>query len=256
LTCTEAEDLLPEYALGILDPQAHQNVSAVLSSCDGLPNQLAEWTALTEGLLFAVPPRAPSASVKKSLMARIQPVRVPSNSSVFARLRRWLAGAWPVPRRVMGSALAAVMTTAVFLGAASWQLMNDRAVLTQQLAEHQRALAILAQPQAQVIRLEPQAAAPNATATLQFDPAQNLAVLSTDGLSELDPAQAYQLWLFGADGAPIPSRVFTGASRNLVLVTAAQPLGHYNRFAISIEPAQGSPQPTGPIALISRLQQN
>jgi anti-sigma-K factor RskA len=66
-------------------------------------------------------------------------------------------------------------------------------------------------------------------------------------------AKSYQLWLVPADGKPISAGVFNpviGQSDHWMMKL---PQGiAAKEFAVSLEPAGGMPQPTGPMVLVGR----
>jgi anti-sigma-K factor RskA len=79
--------------------------------------------------------------------------------------------------------------------------------------------------------------------------------LILNGLASLPADQTYELWLIPSDGDPV--------SAGLVQVTAdgttvsqipmpSQPQ-EFAAVGLSIEPAGGSPQPTGPIVLLGTV---
>jgi anti-sigma-K factor RskA len=74
--------------------------------------------------------------------------------------------------------------------------------------------------------------------------------LVVDGLPPLGESQEYQLWLI-RDGERTSGAVFStdekayGGTR----IRAPRPLTDYSAVGITIEPAGGSPQPTGPRVL-------
>ncbi len=70
--------------------------------------------------------------------------------------------------------------------------------------------------------------------------------LVVDGLSALDPAQQYQLWLI-RNGKRTSGGVFSVDQQGYgsLWVKSQAPLISYTSFGITIEPAGGSPGPTG-----------
>lgn len=67
-----------------------------------------------------------------------------------------------------------------------------------------------------------------------------------DGLPKLDESQQYQLWLI-KDGERTSGGVFsvTSSGYGWVYVRTPDPLASYQAAGITIEPAGGSPGPTG-----------
>jgi hypothetical protein len=85
LTCEDVEELLPLFALGVLDADEAAAVSAHLSVCPACPAQLVQFEAVTGLLGTALEPVAPSAGLRASLLDRAaalpqetQPMQAPS----------------------------------------------------------------------------------------------------------------------------------------------------------------------------------
>ena len=104
----------------------------------------------------------------------------------------------------------------------------------------------------EVVGLVPREAAPAASGEVFLPPTQDLIVLDVEGLPPLAPGEVYQVWLIGAEGAPVPSGVFAGtAARHAV---AADPAA-YQTLAITAEPGPlGSTGPTGEIVATASLE--
>jgi anti-sigma-K factor RskA len=79
-----------------------------------------------------------------------------------------------------------------------------------------------------------------------------MGMLMYDG--EIEPApsgKSYQLWLVPANGSPINAGVFTAVSGQPNHWMMKLPQGiEPKAFAVTLEPAGGMPQPTGPNVLV------
>jgi len=72
------------------------------------------------------------------------------------------------------------------------------------------------------------------------------ALLSVKGLPELSKGKEYQLWLIKRDGKRTSGAIFSAKDgRAKVNVKSKLPITEYFAFGITIEPAGGSPTPTG-----------
>jgi len=131
---------------------------------------------------------------------------------------------------------------------AGWNMVLQRrlAVLTADVATRQQVETVLRTPGARVITLTPQPAAPEARGNLIIDPEGTSAYLVADGLPTLPGDKSYQLWLADGD-TRFSVGVFRGnpAGEATVFVRSPKPLGDYSGCGITIEPAGGSPGPTG-----------
>lgn len=74
---------------------------------------------------------------------------------------------------------------------------------------------------------------------------ETTAMLNVEGLKKLDKSKTYQLWLI-KDGKRTDGGIFMIAQGNAELkVISPLPFSEYDAFGITIEPAGGSPEPTG-----------
>jgi anti-sigma-K factor RskA len=87
---------------------------------------------------------------------------------------------------------------------------------------------------------------PNSTGMLVISSDGEYGVLVVDELPVLDESQQYQLWLI-YDGQRTSGGVFSVNDEGYgsLLIDSEQPLSSYPAFGITIEPAGGSPGPTG-----------
>jgi len=76
--------------------------------------------------------------------------------------------------------------------------------------------------------------------------------LLVHGLEPLPSSQTYQLWLIPAGSNPVPSGLvtLTAADGPSVVTGLPREAEEFAAVGLSIEPAAGSPQPTGPIVLL------
>jgi anti-sigma-K factor RskA len=101
---------------------------------------------------------------------------------------------------------------------------------------------------AQAARL---AAPDGAAATFYLSDEHDEGWLVVAGMRDLDASQAYQLWLFH-DGTPVPAGVFSVHDGQASLRADAQVIGA-ELVAVTIEPAGGLPEPSGPIVADASL---
>jgi anti-sigma-K factor RskA len=96
--------------------------------------------------------------------------------------------------------------------------------------------------------------APQATGLLVMSVDGERGTLVVDGLTPLGEDQEYQLWLI-QDGQRTSGGVFSVNRKGYgsLWVSSPQPLSTYSGFGITIEPAGGSPGPTGDKVLGSPL---
>jgi anti-sigma-K factor RskA len=256
-TCIEIESELPALALGALDAEERAFVMAHVDICARCREQLAAHMSVADGLMRAVPPRVPPPGLKQALMARVQQHHTQAQSSVWQQLVNWLRRGQAVPHWALGAVTAVLVLALGLFGLQTTRLGMQQEVLVTQLRQQQAALALLSGSGTTAVNMQGTAVAASATAVLKFDPEDTVAILQTRDLPALSANQAYQLWLVDASGKRDSGAVFSvpgdANGKVTLVVMAPRPMKTYVRCGVSIEPQGGSPAPTGPAALSSKL---
>jgi anti-sigma-K factor RskA len=253
VTCAELLELAEAHAIGALDAAESAAAEEHLRSLgphQGCQEALDRARRGWEAMALALPPARPDPRVWKGIEARIgqkAPVRV-----AFRERLLWVF------------ALAAAV---VLLALAESDLRKrdgfeerQRAAaarqvdtLRRELFGQREAIALLQRPASRVVPLAPQgSASQRASAILDLEGGRGVVLASA-----LAPAAGrdYELWVIRGE-AKVPAGILKpGADGTAVLPVAARLLqgGRPDALAVSIEPAGGSPQPTGPIILIGAL---
>ncbi|HEU4460515.1 MAG TPA: anti-sigma factor [Methylibium sp.] len=227
-----ADRLSGEYVLGTLRGAARRRFEALLPAHPVLRAAVAGWQAKLMPLAAAVRPVEPSAAVWARLQQRL--FGEPSNASATPP-----AGLWQ--RLALWRGVSAVATVAA-LGFA----------------------LLLAQPKPAVVSAAPIvvviAPNPEAASVLQ---AGFAAAVSADGrtlvvrpIHDIAPGagRALELWAVPSQGAPRSLGLVSG--EQATVVQRAQLLQGTAAFAVTLEPAGGSPTggPTGPVVSVGKLQ--
>jgi hypothetical protein len=132
----------------------------------------------------------------------------------------------------------------------------ERAVATLQgdLGERNDALRLLAAPQLRQVRLAGLSPSPGASARLLWNSLAQTGVLLTSGLPQIPRDRVYELWAI-AGNEPVPAGIFDVDSAGhafLRLPPLPRPK-RFDKFAVTLEPAGGVPEPTGPMHLLGSL---
>lgn len=130
---------------------------------------------------------------------------------------------------------------------------RESAGLRKALAQRDDMLALLRSPDARVVSLTGSAAAKSAGAFLLFDPETKRAFLYAFNMPALPPGKTYQLWSILEK--PVSAGTFgmePGHKCRHMVRNIPDPT-RITKFAVSLEPEGGRPEPTGEIYLVGQL---
>ncbi len=236
-------DQLPAYALGVLDPEEAAQVEAHLAVCEICRAELRAYESVVGDLALAVPQVAPPPALKQRILAGVAPTPKPEpgrapispQSSWWQRLLAAL--------RPPSNTFAAVAAVLLLI------LLTSNLVLLSRLRTLERQVA-MTKP-LPVVALHGSDMTPQARAVLILSEDGQRGALVVDDLPPLDENHAYQLWLITPDGKRDSGAVFRVGEDGYMTLTIENPmpLKNYAAFGVTIEPAGGSPQPTGPNVL-------
>jgi anti-sigma-K factor RskA len=235
-------DLLPGYAIGALDEDELVQVARHLPTCERCRVELAAFWQTADHLALALPLRSPSPDLRARILSRVEaskpaPAPVPlvkpqpkrpgwrePFDRLFANRLGTLAG---------GLALAVVLVLA-FSNLLMWQ----------RVMELQKAAAPAGNMR--LVGLTGTTNAPDAHGYMMVFKSETYGALVVEDAPALNPGYQYQLWLI-KDGKRTSGGVFSVDNHGYgtLEVTSALPLEDYPSFGITIEPAGGSPGPTG-----------
>ena len=251
------EDLFPFYAMGSVTEEEQAAVEAYVKANPEAQARLEAAMAIGDDLAFMADPISPSPSVKRETLAyarrRPHVTAVPAPTVPHSRRQGfWSRMTWPI-----FAGLATVTAVLLFIWALSLQASNTElekqvATLQQTLVEREAILTLLAAGEG--IAIAGTEHQPEAAGQLVVAPNGVTAVLAVANLTHLSPEQTYQLWLIGDDG-PVSVGLFTVDPVGLgtLAVEADSAVYDYQAIGVSIEPAGGSPQPTGDIVMLSEI---
>ena len=266
----EAQDLLAAEALDALSGAERDALVAHLSSCMACEHALGELRDAAGELAYAVAyqPLAPARNkrVRARLLARATADASTRTTSRVTPARPSRA-AEPFFRRqpVTGWLLAAGLACLAF-GMAMWAvrstresgayrdqiaaLQRQRSDLTTQLASSDTMLHALTSPSVRVIELT--ASQPTMPwARMFWDQATNRWTFVAHNLAQTAQGRAYELWLITADQKKIPAGMFVPGANGEAMMVAnyALPRDSLAAIAVTVEPENGVPSPTGPIVI-------
>ncbi|GAB4467808.1 MAG: anti-sigma factor [Anaerolineales bacterium] len=224
---------IPAYALGALDADEAAALETHLQTCASCQTELAEYRALSDSLLTAVPPRQPPPASRRRLQNRLPGAQSPKQP----RLNFSLAPA-------LGLAVLALFILNIFSLIQLRQIQAQQAALLTRVENAQLALTFISSPNVQTLPIEGE----QVTGMLLLDRQTNQAVLVTRNLPPLPPSQTYQIWLVKPDNGRVSVGTFRPegqADFAIQSIAPSQPFTHYLGIGVTIEPKGGSDAPTG-----------
>lgn len=227
---------IPAYALGALDAEEATALEAHLQTCDACRAELADYNRIHDSLLAALPPRAPSPALRQRLQSQLPSAQVKARPRLTPSFGQW----------AIGAALAVLLLVNLFSFVQLRTIQNQQAGLLEQLRSSQFALAMLAYPETKAISIPGDG---ELSGSVLLDHDRNTIALVMWRLPEISEDQTYEVWLIEPDGKRIgaglfrPSDVTTYTTQP---VFAKESLDNFVGIGVTIEPAGGSEQPTGP----------
>jgi len=259
-TREEDFDLL---ALGALEDDEKKAIESHVATCAGCALKLAEAHNRIALIGLASPPAKPSSEVKARLIRQIRAEaegKAPSPGSV----KDEASSAREPWTQWFNAVLIPVAAILVFVTVYLWrqnqifdqQLAILRATVQEQqdqLDEDRKVADLIAARDTIVVPLAPQSGMPQGSARVVYN--AHSGILVYDGQLEKAPAdKSYELWLVPATGNPINAGVFNPSTGKTSHWVIKLPPGTIPKaFAVTLEPAGGAPQPTGPKVLVGPL---
>lgn len=220
-------DLISSYALGALSPAENQQVEEHLGECAACQVELRAYQHVVEVLPLAARQRTPPAATKQRLMAQ---VTQSSSSQHTMPVRGGLSGWF---NRLSPALSLASLALVLLLGISNFWLW-------QRLKEPPQAAEFT------LVALSGTEFTPDASGVMIISSDGMEGTLVVENLPNLDEEHQYQLWLI-RDGTRSNGGIFsvykTGYGH--MVVKADGSLLDFNAFGITVEPAGGSPGPTG-----------
>jgi anti-sigma-K factor RskA len=260
------EEVLAAYALGALGEAETAAVGVHVAACPACRSRAAGFTTTVGLLPEAYDDVEPAPELRSRLLVAVRTARAdtatvePAPLPTDRRPDRTAAPAAPTESPATGRTTgarpprarpgwrwalptAALLLLSIGLGAWSMQLQRE--------LERQREIVGIYQNARQLWRLDGAGPAAQATGML-VEPATGPPLLLAHDLPALPASQAYQAWVI-RDGRPISARVFPPGAGGELLGELSQDVAGASTVAITVEPAGGSPGPTGPIVLAANL---
>lgn len=228
-------ELLPAYALGALDDVEAEAIEGHLKGCATCRKELLSYEGVAGNLAYAIPRAEPPAGLKHRVMGEISCATTASDEEKPAWWGRWLLAVQQFfAGPIWQPALLLLVVVLIIGNLALWQRLQK----TQDAAPFR------------TVRLAGTENANEATGVIIISEDGEHGALIVQALPVLGEEQEYQLWLID-NGERTDGGTFSvdEDGYDSHYVSAPQPLGEYDAFGVTIEPAGGSPGPTGPQVL-------
>ncbi len=236
----ELLNLIPAYALNSLDADEAKMVNHHLPGCEICKAELASYESVVDVLPLAAPEISPSPLLRDRLMSEIREELVPDKisesipqSDPDSERDWWRQVSEAIQNLLSGPRwrpVALVFVVALLVGnALLWRQLNAP------------------DPNSwRRVRLSGTEIAPEARGIIYISADGQNGTVIVDGLPQLSSEQQYQLWLI-EDGERTSGVVFSVDKYGYrgIQIQSPIPLQEYGAFGITIEPAGGSPAPTG-----------
>ena len=244
------------YALGALEGDEREALASHAAACAECARKLAEAQGRIALLAFAAPRTEPSPAVKERLLRAAR--------GVASRELRQQGRAVPELQHATSWWTWSLAAAAAVLAIASVVLWNQNKQLDRQLADmrimmddrqkqldYARTVAHLIEAKDTItVSLAPMPGMPRGAAHVMYN--AKMGMLMYDGWIDPPPEdKSYQLWIVPMDGAPISAGVFNPVTSDSAHWMAKTPVGvTVKAFAVTLEPAGGAPEPSGPKILV------
>ena len=246
------DELVPIAALDALDGADRDEFeSHLVAGCPRCENALAAWRRDLSLLARTTAPVAPDAAAARRLRgaAAAESFHPPGAKS---SLPAWLAVAASLALIVVGT--DDLVRRRALSGAAreNARLAERERRTREDLAEKTLRARFVEDPDVQAILMTGLGPQPGARGKVIYSPRARRAIFVSAGLAALSADRQYELW-FLAGGKPIAAGTFDApAGMPSVFESVPVPEGvtAVEKFAVTIEPRGGVPQPTGPMVLI------
>jgi anti-sigma-K factor RskA len=247
-------DLLPGHALGCLDSHDALAVERHLPGCPACQGELEGFARVSDALATAIPVAEPPVALEERIMRSV--VRSARRGTAQrGTARRGAARARPplLFSRV-GLARSRGLTQPAILSIAAMIVV---ALLAGNILQWTGVIQRRGQsgsPKLMTALLAGTGDARDAYGTVVLDPVDREGVVAVTGLPRLPGASQYQLWLIrGAERRSGGVFSVDQGGYGSLLLMVPEDFMDFSGFGVSVEPAGGSPAPTGPKVMTGAL---
>lgn len=268
MNCRQAQDLLPAYALGALEPPEGEAVEAHVATCPRCAPMAAEYLRATAVLALAAPSAEPPAELRSRVLQRAaQTPQLPPVAAMPRARRPAVApltlltprGRLPLWAASVAAAVSLVVTAALLLAVSDLRkeikyLRQDNQQMTEMLRQQRELVYTIAIPGMETTLLRSAGGATKARGMMMVSKDHTWGVVVSQGL-EIKKSMGYQLWLT-RDGQRVNGGLLSvdETGYGYLWVKYPEPLHLYSGVSVTLEPAGGSAWPTTEPVLSAPVQ--
>jgi anti-sigma-K factor RskA len=248
------EELISIYALGALDRNEAREVEEHLKTgCVFCQEMLTENEKILSLIPYSLPSSAPFPRVKDKLFQKIRATKIIDKKAHSPSFWESLQPFW----LRLGGAIALALL--ILLVASNLSLRNrlskqdiELTDLREQVTRQSEIMEFLQNPNVVDITLVGLKPDSKARGRLLWDKQDNKALFHGLNLPKIPSGKVYQLWVI-ANNTPISMGIFhvDEHGSNIIQVKNIPDPNKVQKFAVTLEPEGGVPQPTGEMYLIS-----
>jgi len=242
------------YVLGTLEGEEKQVLESHLPMCSECARKLEGALGRVATLAFAAPRETVPTAAKDRLLRQVRDRAVKPQTGPAQTFGRWLIPALAALSLILGVIVVQLRLENRALRQRQSELQEVARQSQQEAGRIHLVLDLLTAPDTVRVTLVSGVARPVPQGRAFYHPRKGLLFYAA-GLPALPPTRTYQLWLVPAEGNPISAGVFqVDAHGNGQVLLPNLPAGVVAKaFAVTVEPAGGVPQPTGPKVLIGAV---
>lgn len=252
-------ELAPLAALGALDGEDRTGFEVHLAACTACRRELAAYDGLVARLPLGLDPVPPRAALGLQLLTQAQtgptsggrrgwalPLLATAAAALLAVGLAVARGERDAARRDADSAREASAQLEAELARLRAELVTMRA----SLSRDQGLRDLVVHPDARLATLAALTPAPGAAARVVWNPKSREAWLVASGLTPAPEGKGYEVWVIGR-AAPVAAGVFQvdPDGKAVFRLPDVAETAEVKTFAVTLEPAAGTPAPTGPMVL-------
>jgi anti-sigma-K factor RskA len=265
------QELCPVYAAGALDGEELRELQKHLKTgCPICQRQIREYGELMVVLSQTLPGPEPSAGLKSRVMAQMEK-ESPGSSVVEFKTSTQISGKEKPAKAFAWLPWACALAAGVALTVSLWNLSNlkrglvgQQSQLAQQrdqirqlqnqLEKEEVVTAFLMSPEVRVAMLAGTPKSPRSAGKILWNPGEKKALFYASNLPAPPSGKTYQLWVIAQNKLFDAGTFAVDSSGNGFLkIDSLSEADKAQKFAVTLEPAGGVPQPTGAMHLLGPI---